>query len=327
MSNNGTAAAGSGAIDESFVNEMEGMVIPKKVFEELRSQYSDLSRDEMIIHLAHTAQTMAYSPVTQKQVGAAGIGKSGKVYLGFNVEFPETTIVNTLHAEQAVISLVVNNDDKLTFLAVTSQCCGLCLQLLSELPGSDVLKLSIPYSNNGTLERMDGSLKTFLPYTFAQPVSRPTYMPGNPESLWIASDALAHPVYGPCRQAAFEAAQRSYKYTPFTQFPAGIALKGHDNKVIYSGSYIESGSFNASILPFQSALIDFASKHYKRGVETCIENEKKLQTLFNSLVTHVTLIEFAEAPFKHQIHVVQILQKWAPNVTFEAVGIEKVRGS
>lgn len=43
-------------------------------------------RKEELVHLAYKAQEKAYSPYSGFQVGAALLAKSGKVYLGCNIE-------------------------------------------------------------------------------------------------------------------------------------------------------------------------------------------------------------------------------------------------
>ena len=90
-----------------------------------------------LIELAHRARENAYAPYSRFKVGAALLAKSGKAYLGCNVE--NKTYHLTVCAERsAVSSAVCAGETEFTAIAIASASsppappCGSCRQVLLE---------------------------------------------------------------------------------------------------------------------------------------------------------------------------------------------------
>jgi cytidine deaminase len=100
------------------------------------------SREELVAQ-ATQARERAYAPYSNYKVGAALLGKSGRVYTGCNVEnavYPLTTC-----AERTVVVKAVSEGEReFVALAVVTENggspCGSCRQILREF-GADILVL------------------------------------------------------------------------------------------------------------------------------------------------------------------------------------------
>lgn len=78
--------------------------------------------------LANEAKSKAYCPKSNHPVGCAGIGRSGKIYLGCNVELPHAT----QHAEQVMMAQAALAGDVVERVYLTCSPCGNCRQALYE---------------------------------------------------------------------------------------------------------------------------------------------------------------------------------------------------
>lgn len=78
--------------------------------------------------LASEAKTKAYCPKSNHQVGCAGVGRSGQIYLGCNVELPHAT----QHAEQVMLAQAALAGDVVERVYLTCSPCGNCRQALYE---------------------------------------------------------------------------------------------------------------------------------------------------------------------------------------------------
>jgi cytidine deaminase len=113
----------------------------------------------------------AYVPYSHYQVGVAILTKSGKTYLGNNVE--RASYSETDHAEESAITgAVVAGEVKVSgrkFLVALACChagdsapCGRCRQIMAE-HADNCLVMTV--SETGQIRRLT-SLKTLLPYAF-----------------------------------------------------------------------------------------------------------------------------------------------------------------
>lgn len=121
---------------------------------------------EKLITEARRVQENAYSPYSNFKVGAALLGRQGKVYTGVNVENASYGL--TVCAERvAAFKAVSDGETKFKYIAVTGSGngyiypCGACLQVLAEF--SDDLKVIITDENNNYKEY---SLNEMLPQAF-----------------------------------------------------------------------------------------------------------------------------------------------------------------
>lgn len=93
---------------------------------------------QRLLEEARLASTLAYAPYSKFTVGAAILGKNGKVYRGFNVENASYGL--TLCAERtAVVHALADRCREWEMIAVVSPSsvspCGSCRQFLAEFDG------------------------------------------------------------------------------------------------------------------------------------------------------------------------------------------------
>lgn len=121
---------------------------------------------EELLEVAKKAKESAYAPYSRFRVGAALLGKSGRVYTGANVENASYSV--TCCAERvALYKAVTEGERKFDAIAVTSDSdelihpCGVCRQALMEFsPGMEVI------SSNKDLEYEITALELLLPSAF-----------------------------------------------------------------------------------------------------------------------------------------------------------------
>ncbi len=117
-----------------------------------------------LISLAIQARKKAYAPYSKYKVGAALLGKSGKVYLGCNVE--NASFGLTCCAERTAIFKAISEGEKefVSIAVATSNGvtpCGACRQVLSEFAPN--LKIYI-VDKTGTVKKT--TIKKLLPAAF-----------------------------------------------------------------------------------------------------------------------------------------------------------------
>ena len=102
--------------------------------------------DKELMALAVEARKMSYSPYSNFRVGAALLGKSGKVYLGCNVENAAYSPTNCAE-RTAVFKAVSEGEKEFTAIAIVGGMgetiadfcapCGVCRQVLAEFCEKD----------------------------------------------------------------------------------------------------------------------------------------------------------------------------------------------
>jgi cytidine deaminase len=122
--------------------------------------------ENRLIKAAFNVRRHAHAPYSKFPVGAALMTKSGKVFVGCNVE--NVSLRLTICAEQAAVAAAVASGD-LDFLAIAVVAdskepvvpCGACRQILAEFnPAMEV-----------TASTIDGRIQTFL---LSELLPRPT---------------------------------------------------------------------------------------------------------------------------------------------------------
>ncbi len=103
--------------------------------------------DRELLLQAISAREFAYAPYSGFRVGAALLGKSGKVYLGCNVENAAYSVTNCAE-RTAIFKAVSEGEREFTAIAIvggkeeavseTCAPCGVCRQALSEFCGGDL---------------------------------------------------------------------------------------------------------------------------------------------------------------------------------------------
>ena len=128
--------------------------------------------DKELLLKAVEARSFAYAPYSDHKVGAALIGKNGKVYTGCNVENAAYTPTNCAERtaifkavsegerEFAAIAVVGGIGDSLSELCAP---CGVCRQVLAEFCDGDFKVVM------GTPDRIVvSSLSELLPHSFGK---------------------------------------------------------------------------------------------------------------------------------------------------------------
>lgn len=123
--------------------------------------------DRELIALAQQAREHAYARYSAFPVGAALLGRSGKVYTGANVENASYPL--TICAEQTAVTKAVSEGERefeaiAVVTATGATPCGACRQILREFGGSEG-QLRVIVAD------LDGNSNTFtigelLPYGF-----------------------------------------------------------------------------------------------------------------------------------------------------------------
>lgn len=192
--------------------------------------------------LAKAARVLADPPISSFAVGAALVGaKTGRVYLGGNIEFPGAAIGQSIHAEQAAFANAWHaGETGIAALVVTAMPCGHCRQFLWETLGPKTSRFSVTVG--ARTQRID----RLLPHAFGPADLGGKYgaMSAPPARLAAPGNALV--------EAACAAARRSY--APHTRGHAGLALQLADDSV-FAGRYAENAAYNPSLPPLQAALI------------------------------------------------------------------------
>lgn len=128
--------------------------------------------DKELIELAVKAREMAYAPYSNHKVGAALVGKSGKIYTGCNVENAAYSPTNCAERtavfkavsegerEFSAIAIVGGIGDKLSKICAP---CGVCRQVLAEFCDAD-LKIILGTPDDITVV----TLGEILPYSFGK---------------------------------------------------------------------------------------------------------------------------------------------------------------
>lgn len=122
--------------------------------------------DRHLLELARQARDMAYAPYSGFPVGAALLGRSGRVYTGCNVEnasYPLTTCAE----RTAVVRAVSEGERAFQAIAVVTVTgampCGACRQVLSEFDPSGQMRVIV---GDGRDNVRIFALAYLLPYAF-----------------------------------------------------------------------------------------------------------------------------------------------------------------
>ena len=128
--------------------------------------------DRELIQCAIEARKMSYSPYSNFRVGAALVGKSGKIYKGCNVENAAYSPSNCAE-RTALFKAVSEGEQEFTSIAIVGGMgetiadfcapCGVCRQVLAEFCGPDFrVVLGTPDNPQAF------AFKDILPYGFGK---------------------------------------------------------------------------------------------------------------------------------------------------------------
>ncbi|XP_058722316.1 cytidine deaminase 1-like [Vicia villosa] len=236
-----------------------------------------LTLTQLLPTIVKSAQPLARVPISKFHVAAVGVGISGRIFIGVNVEFPGLPFHHTIHAEQFLLTnLSQNKETQLQYLAVSAAPCGHCRQFLQEIRGASDIPLLITSESESKSEFT--SLSEFLSHPFGPHDLLPKHVPllleprnndlsfldtgsnvysnnnnNNNNNSNIIQSSISISI-SKLKIAALEAANESH--APYSESPSGVALLDSRGNV-YKGSYMESAAYNPSLGPVQTAIIGF----------------------------------------------------------------------
>ncbi|MEC8209296.1 MAG: cytidine deaminase [Verrucomicrobiota bacterium] len=183
--------------------------------------------------LLELATCFSVAPISGFYVGAISVGKSGKLYLGANMEFKGVPLSASLHAEQsAILNAWMHDEREVVTLYVSEIPCGHCRQFIRELSNSSALEIHC----KGQTFQIEG----MLPGAFGENRKKGHGLldsaATNLESVETKRDTRS--------QVAINAAQRSY--APYSQSPEGFVAQCLDGR-FFTGRTAESIAFNPSV--------------------------------------------------------------------------------
>lgn len=258
-------------------------VIPaKQVDEMLRTRGIEI--EQFLVELIPVARSFARPPVSNYQVGAAALGKSGNVYLGVNLEFLDLPLNETIHGEQFLIVNARNQGETgIVAMALSAAPCGHCRQFLNEI--GENLNILTPNAPPRVLSSL-------LPEAFG------------PKDLGVIGNLFdqpnACPLFPHEKPLVEKAMQAAYaSYAPYSHSKSGVAIRTRGGK-IYSGSYLENAAFNPSLSPLQAALVALVAD---------LGNYEE--------ISEVVLVEKIGAKSSHEVSTKALLKCIAPNAHFK----------
>lgn len=220
---------------------------------------------DLLPALLKPAQSLARPAISNFPVVAVGLGPSGRIFLGVNIEFPGLPLHQTVHAEQFLLTnLSLHSEPSLLFFAVSAAPCGHCRQFFQELRcASDVRILIAQQLESPGVSSSYVPLSQLLPDWFGPgdllPDEVPLLLEPIDNGLTLSADSLPNGLHSDRKDlisAALAAANKSH--APYSGSPSGVALLDSEGKV-YRGPYVESAAFNPSFGPVQAALVAYVS--------------------------------------------------------------------
>ncbi|MCE0496296.1 cytidine deaminase [Vibrio salinus] len=221
-------------LTERFLSENTTTVcaIEHKLKYQLLEEFKT-SEPELCFALLPLAASLAHVPLSGFSVGAIVKGLSGTLYFGANMEFSESAIGQTIHAEQAAFNNAwMNGETGISDIFVSASPCGHCRQFLNEITTSKELNVWVK-------GKPGSKLTSLLPEDFG------------PQDLGVHTALMANKSTE--GHSELESAL-SRSYSPYTHSPSAVVLTMKDGTQ-YAGAYAENAAFNPSLPPLQSALI------------------------------------------------------------------------
>lgn len=220
---------------------VNSLVIPAELVKKIRSEFEPTQQKRFLPTLATLAKKYAQCPVTKHAVGVAAIGKSGTIYLAYNVEFENcspNSYINAIHF--LILTLGSYEETGISELALSDDLLGPELGLLNELSWPINCKVHIsekePVLMTALLKEARPSERLELSRMIkVQTVPNETSEEDYP--LGVAQAAARH------------------SYSPLTNTESGVALRT-SNGNIYPGSYIETHAYTC-LGPLQMAFALF----------------------------------------------------------------------
>jgi cytidine deaminase len=200
--------------------------------------------DALMRALLPLAQTLARPLISGFRVGAVGLERrSGALVLGANLEFPGTTLAETVHAEQFLFARAFHRGEVLERVATSARPCGHCRQFMAEFAGRERLVILDPDGDGAT------SLAELLPHFFSPAdLGEAGAEPGAPTLLDLTPGEEVEALRGLALRA----------HAPYSRSGSAVLLRLVDGLLV-PGVAIENAAYNPSFGALQSALVNLAA--------------------------------------------------------------------
>jgi len=298
---------------------------------------------EFLMSLVQPASALARTPISKFNVGAVGLGGSGAIYVGVNIEFPRSHLNNSIHGEQFLLMNCLHHGERsIEVLAVSEAPCGHCRQFYAELSNSETVRFVYGAGQYATQRSAScsGTASTSgqSPHSSYTAYSLDQLLPAKFGPMDLIEDGAPFPLLleaqnnkvklshaakldlaaaqqaaasqgmvdamSQAGQVAEQWAQKSY--SPYTHSPSGAAIVTKTGKV-YGGCFVESAAFNPSLTPFHVAWIAAVTDHVA-GLEE---------------ISQVVLAELPDAPVQHAEHIEALLKRLSPAAMVFTVPLER----
>jgi cytidine deaminase len=218
-----------------------GAVLEAAEAADLVARFGLVSMDALMRALLPLAQSLARPLISGFRVGAVGLERrSGALVLGANLEFPGTTLAETVHAEQFLFARAFHRGEILERVATSARPCGHCRQFMAEFAGRERLVILDP-EGDGT-----SSLAALLPHFFSPAdLGETGAEPAAPALLDMPVADEAEVLRGLALRA----------HAPYSRAGSAVLLRLADG-VVVPGVAIENAAYNPSFGALQSALVN-----------------------------------------------------------------------
>jgi cytidine deaminase len=182
------------------------------------------------------------------KVGAIGIGKSGNLYFGVNIEFLGFPLNQSIHAEQSLIcNAYYQNEEEVSEIYISAFPCGHCRQFFRELKNYKTLKIF-----SQTQPNKEFSMEDLLPHSFGpEDLNVTKSLFENKNNLQniekIKFINLLKQLPANIELQLKLSLEKSF--CPYTKNQSAVIFEFIDKSLI-AGSYIESCAYNPSFSPF-----------------------------------------------------------------------------
>ncbi|KAF8696209.1 hypothetical protein HU200_037108 [Digitaria exilis] len=243
--------------------ELTGFVMSAEEAERAAAAAGVATVQDLLPMLVPSAMKRAIIPISRFPVGAVGLGASGRVYVGVNLEFHGLPLCHSVHAEQFLVAnAAAAGESALRAVAVSHMPCGHCRQFLQEIRGASGIQILVTSDAEEGCAPERRTVASLLLRPFGPHDLLPENVPlvleahdnplGDPVVAAVANGFAAGELEARLREAA-EAAARA-AHAPYSECPSGFAVADGDGR-IYAGGCLESAAYNPTLGPVQAAII------------------------------------------------------------------------